>query len=221
LLICSTMKTLLLSLAIFITTASYAQNLSSFNFQNGDLLFQDLDCGDLCDAIEAVTPGLGNKHFSHVGLIYRAADSIYVIEAIGKDVHLTSISTFLQRQTDAGGNPKVVVGRLKPGYQKLIGQALGYAISKRGTPYDDAFLYNNGKYYCSELIYDAYMFANNGRPFFNLYPMTFIDPKTKKTFPAWKKYYKELGIKVPEGKQGCNPGSIAISDAVDIIKEFY
>lgn len=200
---------------------SNAQNHEDFPYQNGDLLFQDLDCGELCDAIEKVSPALGNKRFSHVGLVYVVGDSIWVIEAIDKDVHLTRIHQFLQRQTDTAGNPKVVVGRLKKAYRKLNSRALGFALKQNGKPYDDAFIYDNGKYYCSELIYDAYKEANDGLPFFHLYPMSFKDTETKKTFPAWKKYYKDIGEKIPEGRLGCNPGSIAISESVEIVSSFY
>lgn len=198
-----------------------AQPWKNFKYQSGDIVFQDLDCGDLCNAIEAVTPALNNKHFSHAGLVYVAADSVYIIEAIGANVHLTPLHTFLYRQLDTNGNPKVAVGRLKKSYQKLIARALGFALEQRGKPYDDVFKYNNGKYYCTELIYDAYKEANNGEPFFHLYPMTFKDPKTGKTFPAWKAYYKNLHTKIPEGKQGCNPGSIALSHNLQIVSIFY
>lgn len=209
-----------LSLVFFSVTVQ-AQNWQNFDFQNGDLLFQDIDCGALCDAIETVTPSVNNKHFSHVGIVYKSADSVYIIEAMGKDVHLTSLSVFLNRQLDNRGNPKVVVGRLKEAYRRLNSLALGYALQQRGIPYDEEFIYDNGKYYCSELVYDAYKFANNGRAFFNLYPMTFKDPATDKTFGAWKDYYEKRSMKIPEGKPGCNPGSIALSANVAIVASFY
>lgn len=215
------MKTIFLFVALLLSIQGFSQKENQFPFRNGDLLFQDLDCGELCDAIEAVTPGLGDKHFSHIGMVYIAADSVYVIEALGKAVKLTRIQDFLNRQLNAGKKPKVVVGRLKEPYQRLNGRALGFALEQRGKPYDDAFIYNNGKYYCSELVYDAYKEANHGEPFFHLYPMTFKDPQTGKTFPAWKEYYKILKTKVPEGKPGCNPGSIAISNNVEIVHSFY
>jgi uncharacterized protein YycO len=202
------------------STAVFAQ-AERFNYDNGDLLFQDLDCGDLCDAIEKVTPEINGKHFSHIGLVYVIGDSVWVIEAMGKDVHLTSIDKFLQRQLNEKGQPKVIVGRLKKAWRKLTPRALGFALQQNGKPYDDVFLMNNGKYYCSELIYKAYKEANNGTDFFGLYPMTFKNPVTGKTDKAWKNYYKELGEKIPEGRLGCNPGSIAQSDMVEIIKEFY
>lgn len=215
------MKYLLFLAACFLTQNVFAQTWRDFKYQSGDLVFQDLDCGDLCDAIEAVTPGLDGKHFSHVGLVYVAGDSVYVIEAIGADVHLISIDRFLQRQLDSQGRPKVVVGRLVKAYQRLNSRAIGFALQQRGKPYDETFLYSNGKYYCSELVYDAYKEANDGRPFFNLYPMTFKDPGTGKTYPAWRTYYKKLRMGIPEGKQGCNPGSIVISDNIDVVASFY
>ena len=218
---CRPMRTFLSVICLCLSSLSNAQAWNDFKFQNGDLLFQDLDCGALCDAIETVTPAVDGKHFSHIGLVYVVGDSVYVIEAIGKDVHVTSIIKFLERQKNSTGSPKVIVGRLRPRFQQLNGLALGFALKQIGKPYDDSFLYDNGKYYCSELIYDAYKEANNGYPLFNLYPMTFKDPSTGKTFPAWKDYYKKLGMKIPEGKQGCNPGSIAINDNVLIVASFY
>lgn len=198
-----------------------AQSYKTFPYQTGDLLFQDLDCGGLCDAIEKVTKGVNGRHFSHIGLVYKKQDSLFIIEAIGKDVHLTPLEIFMNRQKDGQGNPKIVAGRLKKQYRHLNKTAIAYALSKLGTPYDDPFLYDNGKYYCSELIYDAYKAANGNKPFFQLLPMTFKDPGTGETFPAWTEYYKEIGEEIPEGKPGCNPGGISTSNKIEILKAFY
>lgn len=213
---------LLFVFALFILPLSlHAQEWQKFPFKSGDLLFQDLDCGDLCDAIEKVTPSVNGRHFSHVGLVYVVADSTYVIEAYGTAVQITPLRAFMARQYDSLGKPKVAVGRLKDAYQNLNARAVGFALKQLGTPYDELFLYGNGKYYCSELIYDAYMQANDGRPFFTLYPMTYKDPATGKTFPAWRKYFKSLHHKIPEGREGCNPASVALSSNVRIITSFY
>lgn len=215
------MKYLLAFSLVFWTFTSFSQSRNNFQFQTGDLVFQDLDCGDLCNAIEQVTPSVNNKHFSHVGMIYVVQDSVWVIEAIGKDVHLTKLEDFLKRQTDDKGNPKVIVERLKRAYQPLNTKAISFALNKIGIPYDDEFRYDNGKYYCSELIYDAYKTANNNVELFNFYPMTFKDPQNHKTMPVWKNYFKKLHEKIPEGRLGCNPGSIAVSDMLEIVKEYY
>jgi hypothetical protein len=194
---------------------------SVFKFQNGDLIFQDLDCGTLCNAIEKVTHGVNGRSFSHIGLVYFSNDTAYVIEAIGKDVHLTLLSNFISRSKDKNGNPKIIVGRLKTTFQKLNASALKFALSQIGTPYDKEFIYNNHKYYCSELIYDSYRSANNNQPFFQLEPMTFKDPANGKTLPVWVKYYHDLKMPVPEGKPGCNPAGISRSDKIEIVKSFY
>ena len=46
------------------------------NLQNGDFIFQNLDCGSLCDAIEQVTEGIYGMDFSHIGLVYKDGDSL-------------------------------------------------------------------------------------------------------------------------------------------------
>lgn len=215
------MKSLLSLLLLCCWIELSAQQPADFRYQTGDLLFQDLDCGELCDAIEAVTPEWEGKRFSHVGLVYVAGDSIYVIEAIGKDVHITSIVSFLQRQLDNQQRPKVIAGRLKEAYKHLNAKAVGFALKQIGKPYDEDFIYDNGKYYCSELVYDAFKEANGGNPFFHLYPMTFKQPGTNKTFPAWKTYFKARSTKIPEGKPGCNPASILLNNNVKVIAAFY
>lgn len=215
------MKTSLTIILFAFSQIIFAQKTANFNLKNGDLLFQDIDCGELCDAIEKVTPAYKDKHFSHIGLVMLKNDSVWVIEAIGANVHLTNLNDFLIRQKDLKGNPKVVVGRLQPQYEKLNELAISFATKQIGVPYDDIFLLNNSKYYCSELIYDAYKFANNGNDFFQLFSMTFKDPKTRKTFPAWKDYYHQLMKKIPEGKLGCNPGSIANDIHLQIVFSYY
>ncbi len=189
--------------------------------KSGDFLFQDLDCGGLCDAIEKVTPALNGKHFSHIGLVCQINDSSYVVEAIGADVHLTKVNEFINRNKDAQKRPKIVVMRLKQEYTKLTQTATLFALKQLGKLYDDPFIYDNGKYYCSELLYDAFKAANGNQPFFELQPMTFIDPDTKQTFAAWTEYYHGLNTEIPEGKLGCNPGGIANSGKLEFVTSLY
>lgn len=212
-------------ISLLVATLGFAQNPVSdpktFAFQNGDILFQDLDCGDLCTAIETVTEGVQGKSFSHLGLVHIFNDSVVVIEAIGESVQVTPVQVFVNRNLDGTGNPKIVVSRLIFEYSKLTTKALEFAVNQLGVPYDDAFLYDNGSYYCSELIYDAYKAANNGQPFFELTPMTFKDPSTKEMFPVWVEYYENLKMPIPEGELGCNPGGISRSEKLKIVASFY
>lgn len=108
------------------------------------------------------------------------------------------------------------VGRLKAKYHLLIPDAIAFALQQLGVPYDDEYVYGNGSYYCSELIYDAFKAANNDSPFFKLYPMTYKKPGTDEYFPAWVDYYKSIGKQIPEGLPGCNPGGISLSDKIEV-----
>ena len=179
--------------------------------QHGDFLFQDLDCGPLCDAIEAVTPAFDGRHFSHVGLVERRGDSLYVVEAISRGgVVRTPLAGFLSRAVDSSGRPAFTSMRLAPQHADLLGRALAFCDSAMGTPYDEVYLLDNGAYYCSELLYEAFRAANDGEAFFALHPMTFRRPGGRAFDPAWVAYYEALGTSIPEGQPGSNPGGLAV-----------
>lgn len=183
--------------------------------EEGDFLFLDLDCGGLCEAIEAVTEGAGGRDFSHLGLVHQRGDSVFVLEAMGNSVRLTPLSTFLSYT-----KKPALLARLKPEFRKLIPQAMAFGLTRLGFPYDDAFLPDNGKYYCSELVYDCFLQASGRHDFFSLRPMTFRQPGKQEFFPVWISYYQKLGIPVPEGIPGCNPGGISSSEKLEILGNF-
>lgn len=193
-----------------------------FQLQEGDLLFQDEDCGPFCDAIEAVTEGIAGYEFSHMGLLMKdSAGKLKVMEAITKGVILTPLDSFLNRTHDANGDPKVIVGRLKSEYQKtLIPSAINFIHSKMDAPYDFEFVIDNDSYYCSELIHLAFQYANNDDPIFETPPMTFKEPGTDSTFVIWTNYYAQLGRPIPEGEIGLNPGSMSRSPYIEIVHHF-
>ena len=191
-----------------------------YNPQTGDLVFQDLDCGDLCTAIEKVTTGVDGTNLSHVGIVSLEHDTTFIYEAIGPGVIRTSFETFLKRSSDKKGNPKVLAGRLKPAYRMDIPEAINVCKSLMNKPYDDGFDLQNERYYCSELVYFAFIDAL-GKHLFTLNSMTFKDPDTGKTFPAWEDYFKKLSLPIPEGKPGLNPGSISRSPIIDIVYRYY
>jgi hypothetical protein len=170
-----------------------------------------MNCGPLCEAINEVTEGYQGKDFSHLGMVYIKNDSIFIIEAAGKAVQITPYETFKTYT-----NEEMFVGRLKSKYRKYIPEAIEFALQQVGVPYDDAYVYDNGKYYCSELIYDAFLYSYK-KPLFDLFPMTFKSPKSKDYFEVWTDYYKKLNMEIPEGQLGCNPGGISTSDKLRII----
>lgn len=207
-------KHILTLLLLLWTSTIFAHKEKNFQWESGDLIFQNLDCGDMCDAIEAVTQGYKGQKFSHVGLVNRMGKTIMVIEAMGAGVRMIPLDSFLKRTSN-----KVYVGRVKKEYTRFIKKAIRFSVQQIGKSYDDAFVYDNGKYYCSELIYDAFLYANHGKPFFQLEPMTFKKPGSDDYFPVWVNYYKKLNVPIPEGKPGCNPGGLSRSEKIEIVKE--
>jgi len=179
--------------------------------KTGDLLFQKMNCGDLCEAIHAVTEGFNGYDFSHLGLVVIENDSVFIIEAAGNAVRKVTLEQFSKNTQTT-----MFIGRVKYKYKKLIPEVISFSKQQIGIPYDDDYLYDNGKYYCSELIYDAFLKAY-GMPFFELQPMTFKQPNTNEFFPAWVDYYQKLKIEIPEGKPGCNPGGISTSKKIKIV----
>lgn len=180
--------------------------------KEGDLLFQDLDCGSMCDAIETVTEGVNGMDFSHCAMVIRDNDTLKVIEAIGEGVVITPLKEFIKRSS------KIQAARLKGGNEAMLKRACRYAKALKGKAYDEVFLLNNDQYYCSELLYEAFKSANYGKEVFGLAPMTFKDPSTHEFYPVWVDYYKQLKCSIPEGKPGLNPGSISRSKRLKLVK---
>ncbi|MBT8220764.1 MAG: hypothetical protein KJP00_13120 [Bacteroidia bacterium] len=192
-----------------------------FELEVGDLLFQDLDCGPFCDAIEKVTFGVNGAQFSHNGIISRIDnDAVWVLEAVIKGVVETQLDSFLIKSADSKGQPKVLVGRLRNEYLHLGPMAVENARRHLGKSYDDYFDILNDRYYCSELLYLAFKEANGGQPVFQLRAMTFEDPDTKEPFPKWVEYFQELNYSIPEGQPGINPGSMSRSIYLDIVHAY-
>lgn len=212
------MKIILLLFCFGFNLSGFSQQ--KYTPQSGDLLFQDIDCGPFCDAIEKVTTGIGSKSFSHLGIVYNEDNVSYVIEAGGRGVVKTLLDSFLLRSSDEKGQPKVIAGRVKKKYRYIVPFAIQKSLSLLGKKYDDGFDIQNDSYYCSELVYYAFV-DSAGKSLFELSPMTFIDPDTKSTFPAWTQYFNDLGISIPEGKPGLNPGGISRSNKIEIVYRYY
>jgi hypothetical protein len=199
---------------IFLSLTSYSKK---FTPNEGDLLFQDLDCGPVCDAIESVTQGLNGAHFSHVGLVLYRNNQCMVLEAISAGVILIPLDDFLSRSHDSLGHPKVIVGRLKKEYRYMIAKAITETDKYLGKPYDDLFDISNDSYYCSEMLYLIFKQTGKGNEIFTLSPMTFKKPGSTEFFSQWINYFNERNQPIPEGKPGINPGSMSRSKDIEIV----
>lgn len=186
--------------------------------QSGDLLFQRGSDGDpFSRAVRNVTTGAGGAGFAHVGLFAVMDGKEFALEALPEaGVVATPLGDFLIRCRPGDSRPPLA-GRLKKRWQHLIAPAVARAASLVGKPYNAAFSPENPGYYCAELIFDAFRAANAGKPLFELQPMTFKDPRTGETCPLWAAYFEQLGAPLPEGRPGLNPGSISLSDKIEIL----
>lgn len=175
--------------------------------REGDILFQKLPCGSLCDAIIETTPCSDAHAFNHCGIFRYTNGKPVVVEAIGGNVRETPLVVFTQRDSAA----RLSVGRLAD--SALAGAAANKSRRYLGRPYDDAFLPGDSALYCSELVWESYQ--GPGGPLFVLEPMTFRSGG--RTHPGWVDYYMKLGAAIPEGEPGINPCGIAGSDAVTMM----
>ncbi|WP_192348889.1 YiiX/YebB-like N1pC/P60 family cysteine hydrolase [Algoriphagus sp. Y33] len=207
-------------LAYFLLFQVACQPKADFAWQQGDILFQDGECGDFCDAIRAVTSGYEGRDFSHNGFLLQENNEWFVLEAISKGVTKTPLNSFLSRHLDENQKPKAAVGRLKPEFRHLIPRALTEAEKLLGRPYDTGFDLSNDSYYCSELIHLTLQKANHGNPVFEIQPMTFKDPNSKEFFSVWEVYFEKLGMEIPEGKPGLNPGGMSLDPALEMVYDF-
>ncbi len=187
---------------------------TSYTPHEGDLLFQDLDCGPLCNAIENVEKGYNNTRISHVGIVVKDNGKWYVAEAYRK-VQKTPLREFLHRSTDAHGNPKIIVGRIKKQYSTYATLFKQILDTLYGKPYDDEFLTNNGKYYCCELVYEIFQ-DKNGKHLFDLQPMQFSQ-QSNRIDSIWIVYFHKLKKKIPLNQPGCNPAHYSLSDKLEIV----
>ncbi len=198
---------------LLIVLLSSCHSLSQKHLKDGDFIFQNLDCGPLCDAIESVTEGRDNLDFSHIGFYNTDNGKEYVLESIGSGVQSSPLDSFLARSS----NPHYI-GRLKKKYRKLISDALDYGKQKIGVPYDPIFIYDTTSYYCSELLYDCFKRGAKDSTLFYLEPMTFQSKSDSSIQKIWQEYYKGKAENVPEGQPGINPAGMSRSEALQWLK---
>ena len=202
--------------AFIFLSSCFQQIEEEFTLKDGDFLFQDLDSSPLCDAIENVTPGFNNMNFSHVGIVSIINGTPMVYEAYPPSVQLIDLKVFLNRSLDINNKPKVIVGRLKKEYRKSIESAIVFIENKVGTKYDEFFLYENNQFYCSELLYDAFLKDS----IFELRPMTYKYQNSNEFQKQWIDHFKKLDSEIPEGRLGINPGTMSISEKIEIVQIF-
>lgn len=187
---------------------------------SGDLIFLDLDCGEICDAIEDVTLEqfkVAGPRLSHVGIVNVKSRGIFILEAWPEGgVHEIGLINFLSRVKGAENQTDgFYIGHFKPEYRVLALRGLKHAKNLLGNKYDEEFLVGNKKYYCSELVVEGYRMGKvqpaSKSPFAFAYRPMYFGASGSSQLEIWENYYFKLGMKVPAGKPGLSPLGIYLA----------
>ena len=176
------------------------------NLQSGDLLFQVGKGSEMEQAITTATEQHNTLNFTHVGIAILKGGADSVLEATSPGgVRITPLQEFLDRAERVKGRPGVVVMRLRDtaGLARSVKRAKEYL----GLPYDFSYRPDNGRLYCSELVWESYR-DTCGRRIFPARPMNFR--AADGAMPAfWTELFEKLGEPIPEGVPGTNPNDMA------------
>jgi len=130
---------------------SELERMGMADLRDGDLLFQEWNCGEGCAAIADVTQSAYRRRLTHCGFFYRdRTGTLRVVEAVGRGVVSTELQDFLGR-TSEWRRGRVLVGRTMASPVALRA-ALDFVLARLGKPYDAAFEFGNEQWYCGELL---------------------------------------------------------------------
>ena len=200
--------------------SSCADADGEFALRNGDLLFQVGAESRMGEAIQDATARGGSLPFTHVAIAEVSDDgTVRIIEATGeRGVCRTELVDFLARSARIDGRPAVVVGRVRadgPEIEAAVARAAGFI----GQPYDWSYMPDNGRMYCSELVYDSFLRAD-GEHMFAAQPMNFR--AADGSMPQfWAELFESLGEPVPEGVDGTNPADMAKENRIEVVYRYF
>lgn len=188
-------------------------NLSAFcigirEIKSGWLLFAVNKEGNAITESTILGEGL---RIDHVGIAMIDNDKVMVYEAKpSKGVTVTPIEDFLKYNRQKGGCVVAAKVKHRPRLSVLRRNLQRYI----GLPYDSIFGADDKAIYCSEFVQKVYI--RHHRHIFPSIPMSFHD-KTGKILPYWIRFYERLGMEVPEGEPGTNPGQLSRDKNVEIL----
>lgn len=175
------------------------------SLQTGDLLFQAGKRTDMAGAITAATGQAEALNYTHVGIAICARGADSVLEATIGGVRIVPLERFLADAGAEEGHSLVVAMRLRD--TSGLAASIRRARSCLGLPYDYSFRPDNGRLYCSELVWESYR-RTDGTPVFPARPMNFR--AADGTMPRyWVALFEKLGEPIPEGEPGTNPNEMA------------
>lgn len=202
---------------------SAACNRPTNPLQAGDLLFVASGGSAMTEAIRAATASQGALPYTHVGMVTEGADS--VIEATSPEgVRTIALAEFVAAGAAIDGGRCVVAKRLRlteeaDGGAAIAREAVRQARRRIGADYDLLYRAGDDRYYCSELVQEAYADAAQ-RPIFPSLPMRFRDDNGE--MPAyWVKLFASFGESIPEGEPGTNPAAMAEDERLQEVHRWF
>lgn len=186
--------------------------------RNGDLLFKVAGESEPSQAIADATAWHDSVRFSHVAIVATENGKPYVLEASGKKgVTRTEWEDFMSSAPLIDGKAGVVAMRVTVDFS--ADEAIARAKGHLGEEYDWSYYPNNGKMYCSELVYECFR-KEDGTPLFTAKPMNFRD--SKGDMPKfWVELFEKLGEPIPEGVEGTNPNDMSKEPILTEVYRFF
>lgn len=200
------MRNVRVLLACFVACIAGSSCNCEFVPKEGDIVFCVGGTSAMSEAIVQSTARLPELRFDHVGIFAVLDGSPVVLEASPKGgVIATPWKQFLAEAQAVNGSPGIVVKRLDSPVE--IEKAIECAKGFLGQEYDWSYRPDNGKIYCSELVYEAYL-NSEGSHIFGALPMSFRDADGNMP-KFWIDLFSKLGEEVPEGVLGTNPNDMS------------
>ena len=178
-------------------------NAVAEELKSGDLIFIGEGNGEFSKAITEATASNDSVRFVHVGIVESdERGNRRVIEASPEEgVREIALDKFIETA------PYFVIKRLSISFP--VENMLEKAKSYLGEEYDWWYLPENGKMYCSELVYESFL-DKEGNHIFEAQPMNFR--ASDGSMPQfWINLFDELGEPIPEGIPGTNPSDLSRS----------
>ncbi len=186
--------------------------------QEGDLLFQVAATSDFAQAITDATAQNDSVKFSHVAIVAMRDGKPYVIDASGeKGVARKEWNEFISAAPTIDGKPGIVVKRANIDFP--VEEAIARAERHIGEEYDWSYLPENGKMYCSELVYECYL-RKDGTSLFTSRPMNFRDADGNMPL-FWIELFEKIGEPIPEGVSGTNPNDMSKEIVLTEVYRFF
>lgn len=199
----------ILLLAGFSCKKAPAPKLEDTCIETGDLLFVGIPMNykenSMSQAIADATSNGDTVNFIHTAILEVDKEgAVWVIDATmayGVDRH--PLDTLLKQFTLHENGAKATFDVMRLVDDRYVLTYVEKAKTWLGEPYDQSFLSENGKHYCTELVYDAYV-DSDGAHRFESVPMNFKNKEGE--MPAyWTWLFGELGEPIPQGEPGTNP----------------